>query len=109
MVTFIGITRDTFEGKQVVRLEYECYVPMAEKKLLELCRLMRGRWDVTRIAIAHRTGVVPVGESSVMIAVSSVHRAEALEATHWAIDELKATVPIWKKAGPYTSFRFRST
>jgi len=97
IVTFVGITRNVFEGKKVLKLEYECYVPMAERKLLELCGLVRGRWDITKIAIAHRTGTVPVGESSVIIAVSSVHRKEALEATHYAIDELKATVPIWKK------------
>ena len=58
---------------------------------------MRQRWDVCKVAIAHRTGVVPVGESSVVIAVSSAHRREALEATQFGIDELKASVPIWKK------------
>jgi len=52
---------------------------------------------VARVAIGHRTGTVLVGEASVIIAVSSAHRAAALEAVHWAIDELKATVPIWKK------------
>ena len=63
----------------------------------ELVVMARERWDVVKVAIAHRTGTVAVGESSVIIAVSSAHRADALEATHWAIDELKATVPIWKK------------
>ena len=52
---------------------------------------------MARVAIGHRTGTVLVGEASVIIAVSSAHRAAALEAVHWAIDELKATVPIWKK------------
>jgi molybdopterin synthase catalytic subunit len=63
----------------------------------ELCGLMRGRWEVESIHIAHRTGIVAVGESSVIIAVSSAHRVASLEATRWCIDELKATVPIWKK------------
>jgi len=58
---------------------------------------MRARWDVRRVAIAHRTGIVPVGEASVVIAVSSAHRLAALEAVHFCIDDLKATVPIWKK------------
>ena len=79
------------------RLEYECYAPMALKKMRELCVLIRGRWEVERIHIAHRTGTVAVGESSVIIAVSSAHRVASLEATRWCIDELKATVPIWKK------------
>ena len=94
---FVGTTRDTFEGKRVARLEYEAYVPMAEKQLKRLCEKVRGRWKVERIAIVHRTGVVPLGEASVVIAVSSAHRKEALEAVHFAIDDLKATVPIWKK------------
>ena len=97
VVTFVGTTRDEFQGKRVDRLEYECYAPMAVKKMRELCGLMRGRWEVEHIHIAHRTGTVAVGESSVIIAVSSAHRVASLEATRWCIDELKATVPIWKK------------
>eukprot|EP00238_Polyblepharides_amylifera_P002710 CAMPEP_0196581010 /NCGR_PEP_ID=MMETSP1081-20130531/31948_1 /TAXON_ID=36882 /ORGANISM="Pyramimonas amylifera, Strain CCMP720" /LENGTH=138 /DNA_ID=CAMNT_0041901087 /DNA_START=71 /DNA_END=484 /DNA_ORIENTATION=- len=95
--TFIGVTRDNFNGKRVVRLEYEAYSPMAEKKLAELCEQMFSKWDLLRIAIGHRTGRVAVKEPSVVIVVSSAHRNESLEAVHWAIDELKATVPIWKK------------
>ncbi|KAK3266799.1 hypothetical protein CYMTET_24605 [Cymbomonas tetramitiformis] len=97
VVTFSGVTRDNFQGKKVVRLEYEAYKPMAEKKLKEICGIIRRKWNVTHIAFAHRIGVVPVGETSVVIAVSSSHRREALEATHFGIDELKAVVPIWKK------------
>ena len=69
----------------------------AIKELQALCARMRQRWDVRKVAIAHRTGVVPVGEASVVVAVSSAHRREALEATQFGIDELKETVPIWKK------------
>jgi molybdopterin synthase catalytic subunit len=97
IASFIGVTRDTFVGKQVERLEYEAYVPMALKKLIQLCEEGYRKWDLKKVAIAHRTGVVGVGESSVVIVASSAHRKEALEAVHWAIDELKATVPIWKK------------
>jgi molybdopterin synthase catalytic subunit len=97
IASFIGITRDTFDGKQVERLEYEAYVPMALKKLLELCEQACTKWDLKNVAMAHRTGVVAVGEASVVLVASSAHRKEALEAVHWAIDELKATVPIWKK------------
>jgi len=58
---------------------------------------MRSKWPVKNIAIYHRLGVVPVKEASVIIAVSSAHRLQAIEACHFGIDELKAKVPIWKK------------
>eukprot|EP00199_Chlamydomonas_sp_CCMP681_P006236 CAMPEP_0119102662 /NCGR_PEP_ID=MMETSP1180-20130426/1331_1 /TAXON_ID=3052 ORGANISM="Chlamydomonas cf sp, Strain CCMP681" /NCGR_SAMPLE_ID=MMETSP1180 /ASSEMBLY_ACC=CAM_ASM_000741 /LENGTH=194 /DNA_ID=CAMNT_0007086987 /DNA_START=18 /DNA_END=605 /DNA_ORIENTATION=- len=95
--TFIGVTRNNFGGKEVLRLEYEAYVPMALKKLQEVCEALNQRWEVIQVAVAHRIGVVSVGEASVIIAVSSAHRAASLEAVHWAIDELKAVVPIWKQ------------
>jgi len=97
VASFIGVTRDNFDGKQVERLEYEAYVPMALEKLLQVCEEACIKWDLKKVAMAHRTGVVAVGEASVIIVASSAHRKEALEAVHWAIDELKATVPIWKK------------
>jgi molybdopterin adenylyltransferase len=95
--SFVGTTRDTFQGKRVIKLEYEAYIPMAMKKLREICEIAASRWDIHRMSIFHRTGVVPVKEASVVIAVSSAHRKESLECCSWAIDELKATVPIWKK------------
>jgi len=87
----------TLMEKKVLRLEYEAYEAMAEKELRLLCDKIRSKWNVKRIAIIHRIGVVQVGEASVAIAVSSEHRREALEAVHFAINELKARVPIWKK------------
>ncbi|GAB4817547.1 hypothetical protein N2152v2_004593 [Parachlorella kessleri] len=97
IASFTGVTRDTFQGKAVEKLEYEAYVPMALKKLLEICRTACDRWNLKKVAVAHRTGTVHIGEASVIIVASSPHRRDALEACHWAIDELKATVPIWKK------------
>lgn len=94
---FLGTTRDNFEEKKVVRLEYEAYEPMAEQQLLKVCHDIRSKWDVHHIAIVHRIGVVPVSEASVIVAISSTHRRESLEAVQYAIDTLKATVPIWKK------------
>ena len=94
---FIGTTRDNFDGKKVVRLEYEAYTPMAEKELRKICTAVRERWAVEHISVLHRLGLVPVTEASVIIAISSPHRRESLEAVHFAIDSLKATVPIWKK------------
>ncbi|CAB1098052.1 unnamed protein product [Ectocarpus sp. CCAP 1310/34] len=94
--TFSGTTRDNHYGKKVVRLEYEGYVPMAELELKKICAQVRDRWNVLKIALVHRLGVTEVGEASVIIAVSSVHRKDSLEAVEFAINTLKATVPIWK-------------
>lgn len=97
IATFSGTTRDSFEGKVVVELLYEAYVPMAIRCIKSICSSARSSWNLHSIAVAHRLGPVPVGETSVFIAVSSIHRADALEACKFLIDELKASVPIWKK------------
>lgn len=95
--TFSGTTRDNFEGKTVVELRYEAYVPMAIRSIKSICSSARSSWNLHSIAVAHRLGPVPVGEISVFIAVSAVHRADAMDSCRFVIDELKATVPIWKK------------
>ncbi|GBB94556.1 hypothetical protein RclHR1_02380015 [Rhizophagus clarus] len=95
--TFNGTTRNIFKGKTVIQLEYESYTPMAEKVLFNLIYEARTKWKLTKVAIYHRTGIVPVGETSVIIAVSSVHRQESLHAVEWLIDQLKEKAPIWKK------------
>lgn len=97
IATFSGTTRDTFDGKKVVELRYEAYVPMAIRRINSICSSARSSWNLHAIAVAHRLGPVPVGETSVFIAVSSVHRVDSLEACKFLIDELKASVPIWKK------------
>ncbi|CAK1547463.1 unnamed protein product [Leptosia nina] len=95
---FVGTTRDNFEGKKVIRLEYEAYEPMALKAMKSICDEVRNRWpSVYGIAIYHRLGAVPCKEASVVIAVSSPHRRDSLDAVSHCIDSLKANVPIWKK------------
>jgi molybdopterin synthase catalytic subunit len=95
--SFVGTTRDHFQGKRVLRLEYEGYEPMAASELRKICAQVRQQWPgVVRLALVHRLGVVPVKEASVVVAVSSPHRRDAIEACAFAIDELKASVPIWK-------------
>jgi molybdopterin synthase catalytic subunit len=96
-VLFLGTTRNRNAGRRVTRLEYEAYTRMARREMRELAREARRRWPIRRVAMMHRTGVVPVGEASVAIAVSAGHRAEAFTACHWLIDRLKEIVPIWKK------------
>ncbi|KAM6362855.1 molybdopterin synthase catalytic subunit isoform 1-T3 [Pluvialis apricaria] len=95
---FVGTTRNNFEGKKVIHLEYEAYTSMAESEIKKICRDVRQKWpSVKHIAVHHRLGVVPITEASVIIAVSSPHRAESLEAVTYCINTLKASVPIWKK------------
>nr|CAB3263895.1 molybdopterin synthase catalytic subunit [Phallusia mammillata] len=95
---FIGTTRDLMNGRHVVQLDYECYQEMAEKEVKKICNQTRERWkEIKNIAIHHRLGTVPVKEVSIVIAISSPHRVDALAATQFCIDTLKATVPIWKK------------
>ncbi|XP_034512827.1 molybdopterin synthase catalytic subunit isoform X1 [Ailuropoda melanoleuca] len=94
---FVGTTRNNFEGKKVISLEYEAYLPMAENEIRKICSDIRQKWPVKHIAVFHRLGLVPVSEASIIIAVSSAHRASSLQAVSYAIDTLKAKVPIWKK------------
>lgn len=96
-VTFIGTTREQNEGRQVTRLEYEAYEPMAERQLQAICNQVSEKWPEARVAVVHRLGEVGLGEASVVIAVSAPHRGEAFAACRYVIDELKKTVPIWKK------------
>ena len=81
----------------MVRLEYEAYEEMAVKELQTICENIRSIWNVDKIAIIHRLGEVPIGEIGVAIAVSSTHRNNAIKSVEFAIDNLKTTVPIWKK------------
>lgn len=97
IATFSGTTRDTFEGKTVLELRYEAYVPMAIRCMKSICSSARSSWNVHSIAAAHKLGTIPVGETSVFVAVSAAHRADALDACKYLIDEIKASVPIWKK------------
>jgi molybdopterin converting factor subunit 1 len=97
IVTFTGTTRRQNVGRRVLRLEYEAYEPMALSEMRKLAHEAGQRWEIVRIAIRHRIGIVEVGETSVAISVSAPHRAEAFEACRFAIDRLKQTVPIWKK------------
>jgi len=97
IATFTGTVRDRSRDRAVIRLEYEAYEGMAEAAMSELAAELHGRYELSEIAIHHRTGPVGIGEPSVMIAVSAPHRADAIAACKDAIDTLKQTVPLWKK------------
>ncbi len=97
IITFNGLVRNNAEGKQVLRMEYEAYTKMAEKLMAELIEKIMSDFNITGITMQHRTGMLEIGESSVMIAVSAPHRVDAFDACQYAIDTIKETIPIWKK------------
>ncbi|HET8563261.1 MAG TPA: molybdenum cofactor biosynthesis protein MoaE [Candidatus Binatia bacterium] len=97
IVTFIGTTRNNNEGRKVIALDYEAYPEMAEKELARLGEEAKKKWEICRMAIVHRIGPVQITEPSVIIAVSAAHREAAFAACRFAIEEIKRTVPIWKK------------
>ena len=97
VVTFDGCVRNQSHGRPTLYLEYEAYEAMAIAKMREIAAELHTRFPIDCVAIAHRLGRLEIGETSVLIAVSSPHRPAAFEACRFAIDTLKRTVPIWKK------------
>ena len=97
-VVFSGTVRDHSPGREgVSRLEYEVYDDVVVAKITEVVEEARHRWPVLRVAAIHRTGELTVGESAVVVAVSTAHRSDAFPAARYIIDELKSRAPIWKK------------
>lgn len=94
---FIGTVRNNAQGKNVEKLEFEAYEPMAIKEMEKLAVRASGKWNLSRLLMVHVVGTKTVGEPVVVIGIASPHRQEAFEASRFLIDELKNTVPIWKK------------
>ena len=94
---FVGVVRNEHQGRRVERLEYEAYEEMALPLMEEIVADVKRRFPVTAVRLVHRVGLLEIGEASVAVVVSSPHRAEAFDACRFAIDTLKAKVPIWKK------------
>ena len=97
MCLFLGVVRNENRGRPVLRLEYEAYEEMALPLMEEIASETAQRFPVSEVRLVHRLGRIGIGEASVAVAVSSPHRAEAFGACRFAIDALKARVPIWKK------------
>lgn len=97
IVVFEGIVRNESHGRRTLYLEYEAYEAMALKQMRVIAASMRGQFGADSVALVHRLGRLEIGETSVLIAVTSAHRREAFEACRYGIDTLKRTVPIWKK------------
>jgi molybdopterin synthase catalytic subunit len=94
---FLGVVRDHHEGKAVARLDYESHVTLANKELLRILETLMAAHPGTRIAALHRVGELAIGDAAVVVAASAPHRAEAFAACRQAIDQIKASVPIWKR------------
>jgi molybdopterin synthase catalytic subunit len=94
---FIGTVRDHHDGKKVTQISYSAFKEMAEKEFAKIEAESAARWKTGAVYIAHRTGRLRIGDASVVIAVSSAHRAEAFEACRYAIETLKKLAPIWKE------------
>lgn len=95
--SFVGVTRADFQGRKVTHLFYECYESMALKEMNKICAALCEKHGLKGMAMAHRTGEVPISEASVVIVTASAHRKAAIEACAEGIDLLKESVPIWKK------------
>ena len=94
---FYGVVRNENLGRSVQYLEYDAYPEMAIKKMKEVAGEVTAKFPVTGVGVLHRIGRLEIGETSLLVAVSSAHRAVAFEACHYAVDRIKQIVPIWKK------------
>jgi molybdopterin synthase catalytic subunit len=101
IATFTGCARDFSEGREVTQISFDAYGSMAVAEMNKLRDEAIANFGLLDASIVHRVGVVGAGEQIVFIAAGAEHRAPALQACHWLIDELKQRVPIWKKE--YTS------
>lgn len=97
IATFLGVVRDNANDRSVQYLEYEAYPELAERMLVQIGAETQERWNDVRIAMAHRTGRLQIGQASVIIAASAPHRGEAFSACRYAIERLKVVLPVWKK------------
>jgi MoaE-MoaD fusion protein len=96
-LVFEGIVRNQTRGRKTLYLDYEAYEEMAISRMEALAAQALQQFQIRDAAIVHRLGRLEIGETSVLIAVASAHRAAAFDACRWLIDTLKRTVPIWKK------------
>jgi molybdopterin synthase catalytic subunit len=96
VASFLGTVRNHHQGRQVLRLEYSAYQPMAESECARIVAEAEARWDGS-VALQHRIGTLEIGDIAVAIAAASAHRDEAFLACRFVIEEVKQRVPIWKR------------
>lgn len=97
-ITFSGVVRGSEAGEPIVAIDYEAFVPMAERQFNLLFDQLAERWPTLEsVRLIHRLGVVRVNEASLWVEIVSPHRGEAFAACQWLIEEMKRVVPIWKR------------
>ena len=96
VVLFSGEVRDNNRGRAVAYLEYEAYVPLAERMIRDILAIAKSRWSLQVALAQHRTGAVTVGDTAVVVITASAHRSEAYAANRYIIDRIKHEAPIWK-------------
>ncbi len=97
VVTFHGVVRGTEEGEAITAIDYEANEEMAQHQFGLIFDAIEKRWPVESVRLVHRLGVVPANEASLRVEIMALHRAEALEACQFLINEMKDKVPIWKR------------
>jgi molybdopterin synthase catalytic subunit len=97
IATFVGVVRDHSDGRVVTRLDYSAYEGMARREMAAIIAEVEGEISGVRLAVAHRTGSLAVGDAAVVCAASAPHRGEAFKACRELIDRIKSRVPIWKR------------
>lgn len=97
VITFLGTTRGNSDNRKVLYLEYEAYIPMAVNMLTQIEESVKAKWNIDDVVVLHRTGRLEIEEISLVVAVASPHRKEAFEACIFIVNQIKETVPIWKK------------
>lgn len=94
---FEGVVRNTNDGHQVRKLEYECYESLAIKEGSQILDEAIEKFDLINASCIHRVGTLEIGETAVIVIATSGHRDEAFKGCRYIIDEVKSRVPIWKK------------
>ena len=97
-IYFLGVVRESEGDEKISAIEYEAFLKMVDYQFEMIFQEIEKRWPIETIRVVHRVGVVKVNEPSLWVEVIAPHRSEAFAACQWLIDEMKRTVPIWKKA-----------
>ncbi len=97
VIDFWGVVRPVEEGREIEGIDYEAHREMAEHQLKRIAEQAADRFDLKLVIVHHRIGFIAVGEASLLVQAASLHRGEGFRATQWIVDELKKSVPIWKR------------
>jgi len=97
LVTFTGIVRNINNGKPVTQIEYEMYEKMVVSEANKLIKKALDKFEIQSIKVVHRTGVIDVGKTAIWVGVTAMHRGAAFKASEWIMNQIKHSLPIWKK------------